>query len=61
MMRLARKQDLKIVVSGAEAEAFVRPPRSDLGCVAAGTVAEHLGMFDHVQKSRWLALQGQLQ
>ena len=43
MMHLARKQDLKIAVSGAEAEAFVRLPRADLTSLAADAVAEHLG------------------
>jgi GNAT superfamily N-acetyltransferase len=57
MMRLARKQGLKIAVSGAEAEAFVRLPRADLTSLAAEAVAEHLGLFDHAQKSYWVALQ----
>jgi len=60
MMHLARKQDLKIAVSGAEAEAFVRLRRADLTSLAADAVAEHLGLFDHAQKSYWLALQAQL-
>jgi GNAT superfamily N-acetyltransferase len=60
MMHLARKQDLKIAVSGAEAEAFVRLPRADLTSLAADAVAEHVGLFDHAQKSYWLALQAQL-
>ena len=46
MMHLARKQDLKIAVSGAEAEAFVRLPRADLTSLAADAVAEHVGLFD---------------
>jgi GNAT superfamily N-acetyltransferase len=54
---LARKQGLKIAVSGAEAEAFVRLPRADLTSLAAEAVAEHLGLFDHAQKSHWVALQ----
>jgi GNAT superfamily N-acetyltransferase len=58
MMHLARKQGLKIAVSGAEAEAFVRLPRVDLASVASEVVVEHLGLFDHAQKSYWLALQG---
>jgi len=60
MMHLAHKQGLKIAVSGAEAEAFVRLPRPDLTTLAADAVAEHLGLFDHAQKSYWLALQAQL-
>ena len=60
MMHLARKQGLKIAVSGAEAEAFVRLPRPDLTSLAAEAVAEHLGLFDHAQKSYWVALQAQL-
>jgi GNAT superfamily N-acetyltransferase len=60
MMHLARKQGLKIGVSGAEAEAFVRLPRANLTSLAAEAVAEHLGLFDHAQKSYWLALQAQL-
>jgi GNAT superfamily N-acetyltransferase len=35
MMHLARKQGLKIAVSGAEAEAFVQLPRADLTSLAA--------------------------
>ena len=58
MMHLARKQDLKIVVSGSEAEAFVRLPRANLSSLAAEAVAEHLGLFDHAQKAYWLMLQG---
>lgn len=60
MMHLARKQGLKIVVSGAEAEAFVRLPQADLTSLATEAVAEHLGLFDHAQKSYWLALKSQL-
>jgi GNAT superfamily N-acetyltransferase len=60
MMHLARKQGLKIAVSGAEAEAFVRLPRPDLGSLAADAVAEHLGLFDHAQKSYWAGLQARL-
>ena len=60
MMHLARKQDFKIAVSGAEAEAFVRLPRAGLTSLAADAVAEQLGLFDHAQKSYWLALQAQL-
>src|SRR6478735_7385169 len=60
IMHLARKQDLKIAVSGAEAEAFVHLRRADLTSLAADAVAEHLGLFDHAQKSYWLALQAQL-
>jgi GNAT superfamily N-acetyltransferase len=60
MMRLAHKQGLKIAVSGAEAEAFVRLPRADLTSLAAEAVAEHLGLFDHAQKSCWVALQTRL-
>ena len=60
MMHLAHKQGLKIAVSGAEAEAFVRLPRANLTSLAADAVAEHLGLFDHAQKSYWLALQAQL-
>jgi GNAT superfamily N-acetyltransferase len=59
MMHLARKQGLKIAASGAEAEAFVRLPRADLTSVAAEAVAEQLGLFDHAQKSYWVALQAQ--
>src|SRR4029077_6087619 len=60
MMRLAHKQGLKIAVSGAEAEAFVRLPGADLTSLAAEAVAEQLGLFDHAQKSYWLALQARL-
>jgi len=60
MMHLARKQGLKIAVSGADAEAFVRLPRADLTSLAADAVAEHLGLFDHAQKSYWVALQARL-
>jgi GNAT superfamily N-acetyltransferase len=60
MMHLARKQGLKIAVSGAEAEAFVQLPRADLTSLAAEAVAEQLGLFDHAQKSYWLALQARL-
>ena len=58
MMHLARKQGLQIAVSGAEAEAFVHLPRADLASLAAEVAVEHLGLFDHAQKSYWLALQG---
>ena len=57
MMRLAHKQGLKIAVSGAEAEAFVQLPRASLTSLAADSVAEQLGLFDHAQKSYWVALQ----
>jgi len=60
MMHLARKQGLKIAVSGAEAEAFVQLPRASLTSLAAEAVAEQLGLFDHAQKSYWVALQAQL-
>jgi GNAT superfamily N-acetyltransferase len=60
MMHLARKQGLKIAVSGAEAEAFVRLPRPDLTSLAAEAVAEQIGLFDHAQKSYWLALHARL-
>jgi GNAT superfamily N-acetyltransferase len=60
MMHLARKQGMKIAVSGADAEAFVRLPRADLTSLAADAVAEHLGLFDHAQKSTWVALQTRL-
>jgi GNAT superfamily N-acetyltransferase len=60
MMHLARKQGLKIAVSGGDAEAFVRLPRADLTSLAAEAVAEHLGLFDHAQKSYWMALQARL-
>jgi len=60
MMHLARKEGLKIAVSGVDAEAFVRLPRADLTSLAAEAVAEHLGLFDHAQKSYWVALQAQL-
>ena len=60
MMHLARKQGLKIAVSGAEAEALVQLPRADLNSLAAEAVAEQLGLFDHAQKSYWLALQARL-
>jgi hypothetical protein len=59
-MHLAHKQGLKIAVSGAEAEAFVRLPRPDLGSLAVDAVAEHVGLFDHAQKSYWAALQARL-
>jgi len=55
MMHLAHKQVLKIAVSGAEAEAFVRLPQPNLTTLAADAVAEHLGRFDHAEKSYWLA------
>jgi hypothetical protein len=57
MMLLARKQGLKIAVSGSKTEAFVRLPRADLTSLAAKAVAEHLGLFDYAQKSCWLTLQ----
>jgi GNAT superfamily N-acetyltransferase len=60
MMHLARKQGLKIAVSGADAEAYVRLPRADLTSLAAEAVAEQLGLFDHAQKSYWVALQARL-
>ena len=60
MMHLARKQGLKIAVSGAEAEAFVQLPRANLSSLAAEAIAEHLGLFDHAQKSYWVALQARL-
>ena len=60
MMHLAHKEGLKIAVSGAEAETFVRLPRPDLGSLAADAVAEHLGLFDHAQKSYWVKLQARL-
>jgi ribosomal protein S18 acetylase RimI-like enzyme len=60
MMHLAREQGLKIAVSGADAEAFVRLPGADLTSLAADAVAEHLGLFDHAQKSTWVALQTRL-
>jgi len=60
MMHLARKQGLRIAVSGAEAEAFVRLPQADLTSLAAEAVAEHLGLFDHTQKSTWVALRTRL-
>lgn len=61
MMRLARKQGLKIAVSGADAEAFVHLPRGNLSSLATEAVAEHLGLFDHAQKSHWLSLRAHLQ
>jgi GNAT superfamily N-acetyltransferase len=60
MMYLARKQGLKIAVSGAEAEAFVQLPRANLTSLAAEAVAEQFGLFDHAQKSCWMALQARL-
>ena len=60
MMHLARKQGLKIAVSGADAEAFVCLPRADLTSLAAEAVAEHLGLFDYAQKSYWVTLQARL-
>jgi GNAT superfamily N-acetyltransferase len=60
MMHLARKKGLTIAASGAEAEAFVRLARADLTSLACEEAAEHLGLFDHAQKSYWLALQGRL-
>jgi GNAT superfamily N-acetyltransferase len=60
MMHLARKQGLEIAVSGAEAEAFVSLPQPNLTSLAADAVAEHLGLFDHAQKSYWAALQTRL-
>lgn len=58
MMHLARKRGLKIVVSGAEAEGFVRLPRADLASLATEVASEHVGLFDHALKSGWLSLQG---
>jgi len=60
MMRLARRQGLRVAVSGPEAEAFVRLPGPDLESVATEAVAEHLGLFDHAQKSYWLSLRDHL-
>ena len=60
MMHLARKQGLKVAVSGVEAEAFVHLPLANLTSLAADAVTEHLGLFDHAQKSYWLALEAQL-
>src|SRR4029077_3640399 len=57
---LARKQGLRIAVSGAEAEAFVNLPRANLTSLATEVGAEHLGLFDHAQKSYWVALQARL-
>jgi hypothetical protein len=45
-------------VSGADA--YVRLPRADLTSLAAEAVAEQLGLFDHAQKSYWVALQARL-
>ncbi|MCO5130601.1 MAG: GNAT family N-acetyltransferase [Xanthobacteraceae bacterium] len=56
MMSLARKQGMKIVVSGTDAEAFVKLPRADLASFTAEAVAEHLGLFDHALKAGWRAL-----
>ena len=47
-------------MSGADAEAFVRLPQADLTSLVAEAVAEHLGLFDHAQKSYWAALQARL-
>lgn len=58
MIHLARKLDLKVAVSGPEAEAFVRLPRADLTSLAAEVVVEHIGLFDLALKSGWLALRG---
>lgn len=60
MMRLARKQGLKIAVSGAEAEAFVRLPPANLASLSTEAIVEHLALFDHAQKSCWLALRANL-
>jgi GNAT superfamily N-acetyltransferase len=60
MMNLARKQGMKIVVSGADAEAFVKLPRADLASLATEAVAEHVGLFDHALKSGWQALHSRL-
>ena len=60
MMHLAHKHGLKVAVSGAEAEAFVRLPCPDLTSLAADAVAEHLGLFDHAQKSYWVKLHARL-
>jgi GNAT superfamily N-acetyltransferase len=51
---------MQIAVSGADAEAFVRLPRANLTSLAADAAAEHLGLFDHAQKSYWVALQARL-
>lgn len=59
MMHLARKKGLKIVASGAEAEAFVSLPRSDFANLATDAVSDQLGLFDHALKSHWLALRTQ--
>jgi hypothetical protein len=56
MLHLARKQGLQVAVSSGEAEAFVRLPRASLTSLAAEAVAEQLGLFDHAQKTHWLAL-----
>jgi hypothetical protein len=34
--------------------------RANLTSLAAEAVAEHLGLFDHAQKSYWVALQARL-
>jgi len=59
MMHLARKQDLKIAVSGAEAEAFVRLRRADLTSLAADASPSTL-VSSTTPESYWLALQAQL-
>lgn len=59
MMHLARKKGLKIVSSGAEAEAFVRLPRLDLASLATDAVSDQVGLFDHALKSHWLVLRAQ--
>lgn len=60
MMHLARKQGMRIAVSGGEAEAIVRLPQASLASLAADAVAEQLALFDHAQKAHWLALRGLL-
>lgn len=59
MMHLARKKGLTIASSGAEAEAFVRLPRSDLANYASDALSDHIGLFDYALKSHWLALRTQ--
>jgi len=51
---------MRKIATSADAEAFVRLPRADLTSLAADAVAEHLGLFDHAQKSYWIALQARL-
>src|SRR4029450_13061720 len=53
MLRLARKQSLKVAVSTGEAEAFVLLSPATLTSVAAEEHAEQVGLIGHGQKPPW--------